>query len=266
MNVVKKVLFLILIYILATLFLTALLACFFTLYPIPLPESTLISPSLHNIDVFVYSSLALLPFVSVLSLTAILLRLIKSGSRTTPEFLSYVFLCFVVWLIIIPACIFYRPEQKLSMRIHGQSLSPASVFFETESVRSLAKNVEGAYLAPPEISIEILSGLLFLRDMGRSAGSEGRATYLLFASMGLALAALYALCSISEWKLINVAIVLLAFYGIVWFNVEIYKRNWDFAFDAKWLALIINGSLFFVMLFIGTALSAVQRKVRKEAR
>lgn len=260
----KKVLFLILIYILTTLSLAALLACFFVLYPNSLPETVYTATPLHTVDIFLYSCLSLLPFVSVVSLTLLLVHLIKTGSRTMLEFLGYTFLCLVTWLIIIPSCIFYQPEQKVSLLITGQSHSSVAAFFQSRATMELAENLEEYYLSPPEISLEIFSDLLFLRNVGRSAGGEGRVPYLLFASMGLALAALYALCSISEWKLINVAMNLLLWYGIIWLNIELYKKTWNFAFDTKWLALIVNGSIFFVIVLIGTVHAVVRRNARKE--
>ncbi len=259
----KKDLLIIPTYIVLTLFFTALLACFFVLYPMPGVDAS--NARIYIIDTFVFSALSLLPFMSVLALAFIILRSIKIGRHSFLEFLTYVFLCLSIWLIIIPIFLFTFPEQKVSEMILGQSPSLAQVFFQQETIPILIQNLEMNEVTLSSSVVRIFTDLVFLRDSARVFASQGRVSYLMFASLGLSLSTLISLRYVSSWKLINVAVILFLWSLLVWVNIQIYRTSWDFFLGPRWNAVVLNGAFTMVLIFIGINMHSKQKAMNKEA-
>ncbi len=259
----KKDLLIVPTYIAVTLFLTAFIACFFVLYPMPGIDAAFVST--YIFDTMVFSSLSILPLISVLSLALVLLRSVKIGVFSILEFLTYIFLCLLIWLIVIPLFIFTVPEQQASLKILGQSPSLAQVFFQQETIPILAQNIEAFSLSLPKSVVQMFSDLVFLRDSAREFARQGRVSYLMFASLGLALSSLVALRYVSSWKLINVAVILFLWTLLVWLNIQVYKEEWNILFGSRWNAVIINGAFTFILFIIGIVCSAKRKKIKKEA-
>ncbi len=259
----KKDLLIIPTYIFVTLFLTAFLATFFVLYPMPSIGN--LDYHIYALDVFVFSGLTLLPLVSVAALIAITLRAVKINTFTTLEFFTYIFLCVFVWLILIPFCMFFAPEKVVSMKITGNTSTIASVFFDPNSLPSLLDNLKMYALSIPTTLLGVFSDLLILRKTALNAGIAGRVDYLLFASLGVALSALYSLRFVSKWKLINVSTILFLWCCIIWINALMYKNEMTVFLPTKWTVASINGLITFVLLAIGVVTTAKQKEAKKEA-
>ncbi len=258
----KKDLLIVPIYIAITLFLSLILAVFFVLCPLPQIET--IDYSLYALDIFLYAFLYLCPMMAVVALVVMVLRIIKIGTYSMLSFLTYVFLCLAVWLILIPLFLFFSPELKVSFLLTGVSPSPATIFFTPDSFNYLAQSLEMYSIQFSDSLFSIFSDLLLLRDKALEAGKNGRITYLFYASLGLALSSLYSLRSISKWKLINVANILFLWCAIVWINAQIYRYDWDVLYSTKLTVFVFNCIITFVILILGLVTSAKQKITTKE--
>ncbi len=258
----KKDLLIVPTYIAVTLFLTIIVATFFVLYPAH-PIDTM-EYNIYALDIFLFSALSLLPLTAVAALTAIILRAIKYSTFTSLEFFSYIFLCVFVWLLLIPFCIFFIPEQRVSVLLTGTAASPASVFFNPESFPSLIQNLATYSIVIPNSVMTVFSDLLLLRETAFFAGRQGRIDYLLFSSLGLALSCLFALRFVSKWKLINISTVLFLWCAIVWINVQVYKNNLAIVVTPTWTLCIFNCVVSFILLVIGTVTTAKYKHQNKE--
>ncbi len=258
----KRDLLLVPTYIGVTLFLSAFLAVFFVLYPVPEIFFQDLAYHIYVLDVFLFSMLSLLPFMAVLGLLIIIIRAIKLSTFTSFEFLTYVFLCLAVWLILIPACFFLRPENYVSLALTGKAPSVASIFFDAFSLTFFIENLEMYSLIPSVTLHTIFSDIFFLRNVVINAGLNGKFEYLILASMGLALSSLYSLRFVSKWKLINVSTILLLWCSIIYINTQMYKYNFSFYVETKWSACFVNVAITVILFLIGMVTSLKQKKGR----
>ncbi|MFI3257876.1 MAG: hypothetical protein R3Y36_06230, partial [Spirochaetales bacterium] len=249
------------IYIFFTVFSTVFIAVFFVLYPMSFPDTTLHFDSLF---VFLYACLSLLPFMCVLSLVLLLLQFIKKNKPTTLEFLTYVLLSLIVWLIIIPVCIFFMPEQYTTIAGDEEWAVLVAEFFKANTMPAFDYAQEGNSFSPSTVIPQIFSHCIFLRETARTAGDNGRLAYLVFASLGLSIASLYALCSVSSWKLINVSTILFLGLIAVVLNLSIYKQVFTVGLDTNIQILIANGVFFSMMILIGMSSKLSRLKHSKE--
>ena len=102
----KRSLVLIAVYLGTLVFITALIALSFVLFPGSPAPTSYVGKAVRVADIFVYSFFSLLPFTAVFSLLAVILHCIKTDSVGALDFLTYVFLCCCAWLLIIPFCFF----------------------------------------------------------------------------------------------------------------------------------------------------------------
>ncbi len=252
-------------YIAVTLCLTFFLALFFVLYPFSYVGSIDYSLyALYALDVFLYASLYILPSTAIASLVVIILRAIKYEVRSMLSFLTYVFLCLSVWLLLIPLFIFFVPEQTVSLYITGVIPSSASFFFNAQFFAELVENLNTYSISVPNSLLAVFSDLILLREKAFQAGNSGRFVYLLYASLGLALSSLYSLRFVSTWKLINVANVLFLGVIIVGVNIQIYRNDFGIIFNAYWTSFIFNCSIAGIVILIGIITTAKQKLHKKE--
>ncbi len=258
----KKDLLIVPTYIAVTLFLTAFAAIFFVLYP--MPSIGTLEYHIYAWDVFLYSALSLLPLVAVAALAAMILRSIKYNSSSTLDFFTYIFLCVFVWLMLIPFCLFFSPEQVVSFKLTGQAPSMAHGFFNVSLLSNLLQNLELYSITIPNSLVVIFSDLLLLRETAFLAGRVGRIDYLLYSSLGLALSSLYALRFVSKWKLINVAAVLFIWCVIIWINGIFYRQGWVLLINIQWTVCLINCLISVIVFFVGGVSSAKNKDHKKE--
>ncbi len=258
----KKDLLIVPTYISVTLFLTFILAVFFVLYPLPTIGD--VDYSIYLLDVFLYSALFILPMMAVPALVIVILRAIKYDANTMFSFLTYVFLCLSIWLLVIPLFLFFTPERMVSFLLTGKDYSIAAVFFDSASLSQLNNYLEVYSIQVSNSVLAIFSDLLFLRDMALEAGKNGRIAYLVFASIGFALSSLYALRHVSKWKLINVAWILFLWAFIIWINVRMYRNEWELYVGTEWSVFIINVTISLVVIILGSLLSAKFKKIQNK--
>ncbi len=260
----KKDLLIVPTYIAVTLFFTCLLAVFFVLYPIPYIGT--MDFSTYVLDVFLYTMLFLLPLIAVFTLVIIVLRSIKYNATSMLSFLSYVFLCLSVWLILIPLFLFLTPERTVSQLITGNTTYIASIFFNVEYFPLLAENLLAYKINLSNSVLSIFSDLLLLREQALSSGEQGRISYLIFASLGLALSSLYGLRFVSKWNLINVATILFFWCIIVLMNALMYKNGWELYVGTSWTVFIINSIAAIIFILIGCVTGVKYKKSNKEVK
>ena len=256
----KRSLVLIAVYLGTLVFITALIALSFVLFPGSPAPTSYVGKAVRVADIFVYSFFSLLPFTAVFSLLAVILHCIKTDSVGALDFLTYVFLCCCAWLLIIPFCFLYHPEQRLCFFITGRAVSPAAAFFNEGLTAAFFNSFEARYFTPPDILILIFNTLFFVGKLLKTAVAAGRTSYVLFASAGLAMSALYGLHSVSHWKLINAFFVITLWFALGALNVYMYMPNFLFIFAGRWQPLIINGALCFLLCVISLVSAARRAK------
>ena len=240
----KKSFFFVAIYIVTLLLFTAFVSAMILLYPGTPGYLSYTDPFERIADVFSYSFFSLLPLSGVVSLLFVVFAAARRGSSSLFDFLVYLFLCCVVWLLIIPLCFLYNPAPKVSAFITGrQEASPAALFFKNGFSYILLRDYEAEYLKPPALIGSFFPKLFFAASVIRSAVAGGRLSYLITASAGLAFGALYGFYSFSRWKLMNAALVIVFAIGIGALNIYIHTPAFSSTVHTKWFPLFINSAV-----------------------
>lgn len=240
---VKHSVWLIFIYIFVLFALSVLIASLLILYP-EAPHRSLYPDAFVRIaDMFLYSLFSLLPLTSVSSLLAVIFIVIKRGYSSFLDFLIFILLCCVIWLLIIPFCYLYEPAGYVAALINKGSPSPAAQFFKSGFLGTKLKDYEALYFTPPVLIRNIVSDLFFLSQVIQSAVDKGRSAYVLFASAGFSLAAVYGFYSFSYWKLMNAVLVILFWILICFLNLYMYSSGFTAYTSSIWVPLIVNLSL-----------------------
>ena len=256
----KKELSLILKYLFYVIILTIFSSLLFVMYPFALQGS--VDFAEYLVYIFVSVSLYLLPLMAVISLLIIIFREIRLANFTILSFLVYVFLCLFVWLIVIPLFIVFEPARTVSELLIGQHqyLHP---FFDGDFLQILINNLKTYEITLNGLLVQMLSDVYLLCRQVIDAVYQGKLGYLLFASIGLALSSLYALKNVSQWKLINVAVIFTIWCVVVFVNIYLFKNSVELYFATELLACIINAVVTFFVLLVGSV-SSVKRKKKNQ--
>ena len=240
---VKDSIFLIGIYIFVLFVLSVFAALMLILYPAS-PDAGLYTDIFARIaDIFLYTFFSLLPLTSIGALSAVVFTVIKRGYSSLLDFLIFIFLCCVVWLIIIPLCYLYEPAQRVALFINKGSASPFARFFTNGFFYTKLQDVEAVYFNPPRLIQNTVSNLFFLSQVIRSAVDKGRGVYVLSASAGFALAAVYGFYSFSYWKLMNAVLVIFFWMLIFGLNLYMYSPHFTAYTSSIWVPFIVNISI-----------------------
>ena len=240
---VKDSIFLIGIYIFVLFVLSVFTALMLILYPAS-PNAGLYTDILARIaDIFLYSFFSFLPLTSIGALSAVVFTIIKRGYSSFLDFLIFIFLCCVVWLIIIPFCYLYEPAKRIGVFINTGSSSPCAQLFTSIFFDTKLQDAEAVYFSPPLLIRNIVSNLFFLSEVIRSAVDGGRSVYALSASAGFALAAVYGFYSFSYWKLMNAVLVILFWMLICVLNLYMYSPRFTAYTSSIWVPFIVNISV-----------------------
>lgn len=235
----KDSIFLVVIYFFVLFVLSVFIALMLILYPAS-PDVSLYTDVFARIaDIFLYAFFSLLPLTSMSALLAVVFTVIKRGYSSLLDFLIFIFLCCIVWLIIIPFCYLYEPAGHIAFWINGGA-SPAAQFFTSGFFNTKLRNVEALYFNPPVLIRNTVSNLFFLSDVIRSAVDKGRSAYILLASAGFALAGVYGFFSFSFWKLMNALLVIVFWAGICILNIYMYSPRFTALTSSIWMPLIVN--------------------------
>lgn len=260
----KDSIFLIGIYIFVLFVLSVFTALMLILYPAS-PNAGLYTDILARIaDIFLYSFFSFLPLTSIGALSAVVFTIIKRGYSSFLDFLIFIFLCCVVWLIIIPFCYLYEPAKRIGVFINKGSSSPCAQLFTSIFFDTKLQDAEAVYFSPPLLIRNIVSNLFFLSQIVRSAVDKGRTSYLLFASAGFALASVYGFYSFSYWKLMNAVLVILFWAFICALNLYLYSPRFTAYTSSIWIPLIVNLSLGTILWLSAIRKAVLQAKRARE--
>lgn len=251
-------------YIFVLCALSVLMAFMLILYP-DAPAPDLYTDSFARIaDIFLYSLFSLLPLTSISALSVIIFIIIKRGYSSFLDFLIFIFLCCVVWLIIIPVCYLYEPADHIAFFINHGSPSPAARFFKSGFFGTQLKDYEALYFNPPALIRNAVSNLFFLSQIVHSAVDKGRSSYLVFASAGFSLAAVYGFYSFSYWKLMNAVLVILFWTFICALNLYMYSPRFTAYASSFRIPLIVNISLGLILWLPAIRKAVLQAQKARE--
>ncbi|WP_428770927.1 hypothetical protein V1L52_03535 [Treponema sp. HNW] len=260
----KDSVLLIYIYICVLLALSVLIASMLILYP-EAPAAGLYEDAFTRIaDIFLYSLFSLLPLTSIGALLAVIFTVIKRGYSSLLDFLVFIFLCSVVWLLIIPFCFLYQPAEYVAFWFNKGASSPAARFFKSGFFSTRLQDYEALYFNPPALIKDTVSSLFFLSDVIRETVDKGRKAYLLLASVGFALASVYGFYSFSYWKLMNAVLVIVFWAGICILNIYMYSQSFRTYASSIWVPLIVNLTLGAILWVPAIRKAAVQAKRARE--
>ncbi|MGI5174435.1 hypothetical protein H0R92_12670 [Treponema sp. OMZ 840] len=260
----KKSFCFIAIYAGTLLFFTVLVFAAALLYPGTPGPMKYADPVERVIDIFIYSFFYFLPFISVLSLFSIVFTAAKRGNSSLLDLLVYIFLCCVVWLLIIPFCFLYNPASKLSLLVTRLHVSPAASFFQNGFLRQMLSSYGDVYLEPSPLIIGFFSKLFFADSVIRAAVNEGKIAYLITASAGLSFSALYGFYSFSRWKLMNACLVLLCAVLLSMLNIYMHMPEFAVITTVKWVPLIVNAAISFLFFIFSFTRALVRLKTVSE--
>lgn len=260
----KDSIFLIFTYIFVLCALSVLMGFMLILYPNAPAASLYTDVSARIADIFLYSLFSLLPLTSISALLVIVFIVIKRGYSSLLDFLIFIFLCCVVWLLIIPVCYLYEPAEHIAFFVNKGLSSPAARFFKSGFFSTRLKDYEALYFNPPALIRNAVSNLFFLSQIVRSAVDKGRTSYLLFASAGFALASVYGFYSFSYWKLMNAVLVILFWAFICALNLYLYSPRFTAYTSSIWIPLIVNLSLGTILWLSAIRKAVLQAKRARE--
>jgi len=247
------------VYIFTLLFVTVLVSAVLLLSP-DAPNVSEYTGAFERIaDIFVFSFFSLLPLAGVFSLLAVVLTAVKRGRTTILEFLTYIFLSCIAWLIIIPVSFLYNPASNVCFMITGRNVSPAQIFFKTGFLHTALSGYEGVYLNPPPVLIKSVSALIHVGNMLQSAVESGRLSYLMSASAGITFISLYAFHAFSQWKFMNAFLITILWLGVSALNMYIYIPPLKDLFTHQWMPLIVNSSVS-ILFCIPPLISAIAHR------
>ena len=214
------------------------------------------------------------PLASVVALLLVLLHQIRHNSRSVPLFTVYFALTLLSWGLLMPQALrlslaydmrlgmtktivspgYFRESgglvyywarldddgtgDGLCINLHdvnGNAVSPLHHAELPQQGQSLfADTLVATAITPPQVVRSPLAVYLYVLYQARDAASRDYFAWLAFASMGMALLAVYALGGVSSWRLQNAFIVMLAGVGIMFLNYALYASERLAPFARLW--------------------------------
>ena len=136
-------------------------------------------------------------------------------------------------------------------------------FFNANFLQIILDNLKNYEIYINEGLIKILSDVSLLCKQVIVAINKGKAGYLLFASIGLALSSLYALKNISQWKLINVATIFTLWWTIIFSNIYLFKHSVEIYFPTETIVCILN-ILFTIFIYVTKIVNSKKQRMKNQ--